>query len=331
MLKIQSLQKIVNGKTVIDIKSFNIAPGQIFGLLAQPGTGAEILVELLTGRVQPSAGTLQVDNIEPYKDQNALARVLGVMFNEDAIYKNLGVRANLRFQARLHGLSKDRANTVLNQVGLADQANQAAGKLSPSLMRRLGFGRAILHKPKFLLLIEPFDRCDKTTVNLLISQMQEIADDGAAILILSTDISRLNLLCDHLFELQAGQLVQIPNQSSREESLRQPFKIPVKTEDTVLLINPAEVLYADTGEGRTFLITADGRVPTQYTLTELEERLKRSGFFRAHRSYLVNLQHVREVIPFTRNSFSLRLDDPAGTQIPLSKSAAGELKELLGY
>jgi ABC-2 type transport system ATP-binding protein len=63
----------------------------------------------------------------------------------------------------------------------------------------------------------------------------------------------------------------------------------------------------------------------------MEERLSRSGFFRAHRGYLVNLQHVKEVIPFTRNSFSLRLNDPDNTEIPLSKSAASELSDLLGY
>ncbi|MBN2392497.1 MAG: LytTR family transcriptional regulator DNA-binding domain-containing protein, partial [Anaerolineae bacterium] len=54
-------------------------------------------------------------------------------------------------------------------------------------------------------------------------------------------------------------------------------------------------------------------------------------FFRAHRSYLVNLQHVKEVIPYTRNSFSLILNNEAETEIPLSKSAAAELRELLGY
>jgi ABC-2 type transport system ATP-binding protein len=63
----------------------------------------------------------------------------------------------------------------------------------------------------------------------------------------------------------------------------------------------------------------------------MEEKLSRSGFFRAHRAYLVNLQHVKEVIPFTRNSFSLRLTDSDNTEIPLSKSAAGELSDLLGY
>ena len=67
------------------------------------------------------------------------------------------------------------------------------------------------------------------------------------------------------------------------------------------------------------------------TYGELEERLARSGFFRAHRAYLVNLQHVKEVIPYTRNSFTLVLDEADGTEIPLSKTAARELKELLGY
>jgi ABC-2 type transport system ATP-binding protein len=121
-------------------------------------------------------------------------------------------------------------------------------------------------------------------------------------------------------------------ESPEGEGVReQPFKIPVKVEDKVLLLNPADILYADASGDRAFLVTVDGRLPTQYTLTELEERLERSGFFRAHRSYLVNLQHVKEVIPFTRNSFSLRLDDPAATHIPLSKSAATELRELFGY
>jgi len=331
MLKIQNLQKIGDGKTVIEINSFHVASGQIVGLWAQPGSGVETLIDLLTGKVRPSAGTLLVGEIIPYLERAALGELLGVMFHEDAVYKNLGARANLRFQAQLHGLSKGHADFVLNQIGLADQAHKSAGKLSPGLQRRLSFGRAIIHKPKFLLLIEPYIRCDSTTISFLDSKVQELADEGTAILIISTDLSRLMPISDQLFELQNGKVKQLQSQPTNEEPLHQLFKIPVKTEDTVLLINPAEVLYADTGEGRTFLITTDNRLPTQYTLTELEERLKSSGFFRAHRSFLVNLQHVREVIPFTRNSFSLRLDDAAGTQIPLSKSAAAELKDLLRY
>jgi ABC-2 type transport system ATP-binding protein len=63
----------------------------------------------------------------------------------------------------------------------------------------------------------------------------------------------------------------------------------------------------------------------------LEQRLARSGFFRAHRGYLVNLQHVKEVIQFTRNSNNLRLDDSSRTEIPLGKTTASELYALLGF
>ena len=65
-------------------------------------------------------------------------------------------------------------------------------------------------------------------------------------------------------------------------------------------------------------------------LNELEERLQHFGFFRCHRSYIVNLQKVREVITWTRNSYSLILDDEKKSNIPLSKSKMAELKAMLG-
>jgi ABC-2 type transport system ATP-binding protein len=79
------------------------------------------------------------------------------------------------------------------------------------------------------------------------------------------------------------------------------------------------------------LHTNQDQVPTHLTLAELEQRLARSGFFRAHRGYLVNLQRVKAVVPYTRDSFTLLLDDAAKTEIPLSKGSARELRELLGY
>jgi ABC-2 type transport system ATP-binding protein len=129
--------------------------------------------------------------------------------------------------------------------------------------------------------------------------------------------------------LEQGSIVDSYDPDARRPDL--PFKIPARTQDKVVLVNPADILYALAKDGRAHLATAEGQLPTQFTLAEVEQRLARSGFFRAHRGYLVNLQHVREVIPYTRNSYSLILDDTSGTEIPLSKSAAGELRELLGY
>ncbi|MGW8251586.1 MAG: LytTR family transcriptional regulator DNA-binding domain-containing protein, partial [Anaerolineales bacterium] len=175
-----------------------------------------------------------------------------------------------------------------------------------------------------------FIRCDANSITLLSGLMRQLAETGMAVLILADDTAHLTPLSDVIYSLQQGQLVD----TRRRDEVRQDFysfKIPVRIDEKVVLLDPVSILYAEAESGRARLQTADRSLPTQFTMSELEERLSRSGFFRAHRSYLVNLQHVKEVIPYTRNSFTLRLDDETGTEIPLSKSAAGELRELLGY
>jgi len=181
-----------------------------------------------------------------------------------------------------------------------------------------------------LLLSEPFAKCDDTSVALLSELVHQLATDGAATLIFAEDTAKLDPLCDMIYRLEKGRIVDAyrPGEEPRADL---PFMIPAKQEGKVDLVDPADILYVMAQDDRAFLQTADGLLPTQFTLAELEKRLSRSGFFRAHRSYLVNLQHVKEVIPFTRDSFTLRLKDDDGTQIPLSKSAARELRELLGY
>ena len=160
--------------------------------------------------------------------------------------------------------------------------------------------------------------------------IRQVAAEGATILVLAEDDENLDAICDTVYRLEKGQIVDSYRPSEARYS-EMPFMIPAKQEGKVDLVDPADIYYVMAQDDRTYLQTAEGQLPTQFTLAELEKRLARSGFFRAHRGYLVNLQHVKEVIPFTRDSFTLRLKDEDGTQIPLSKSAARELRELLGY
>jgi len=331
MIEIRNLQKVSSGNAAIDIPELDVGRGEIAALVGPAGSGKMLLLELLTGKTHPTVGTIQLAGIDPFHEHEQFSQVAGVLFAEDAVYKHLSPLANLEFQCHLYGLPKSRAAEVLSQVGLGDQANSKSEQLSSSLLRRLGFGRSFLHSPKILLLIEPFSRCDQTTIRLLSDLMRAQADDGKAQLVLAAERSNLDSLCDVIYILNQGRIAETHRPQGGQESSF-PFKIPAKLEDKkVVLLNPADILYAYAGEGRAYLVTAEGQLPTQFTLSELEERLGRSGFFRAHRAYLVNLQHVKEVIPFTRNSFSLRLNDSDNTEIPLSKSSASELSELLGY
>ncbi len=342
MIELKNLQKVIDQTPVIDIAALTVHPGEIAAVVGPVGSGRTALLDLLLGRTHPTAGTVRLGDIDPAADKAAFSRQVGVLFAEDSLYKSQSAQANLVFQCRLHGLPKGRADEVLTQVGLADRANTRVEKLGSGLARRLAFGRAILHQPHILILVDPFARCDEASITLLgrlIRQLVEEAVGGPTeavggptntILILADDDAHLPPLCDIIYTLDKGRISQVINPHDAQHNTL-PFKIPVKLEDKVALVNPGDILYAMAQEGRAVLHTHTGSLLTQFTLAELEERLARSGFFRAHRGYLVNLQHVKEVIPYTRNSFTLILDDAVQTEIPLSKSAAGELRELLGY
>lgn len=331
MIEIRNLQKVSSGSSSIDIPKLEVSSGEIAALVGPTDSGKSLLIDLLTGKTQPSTGVIRLGGSDPFLEQEQLSRSAGFLFAEDAVYQHLSPLANLEFQCQLYGLPKSRAAEVLAQVGLGDQANSKSDQLSSSLLRRLGFGRAFLHSPQALLLIQPFSRCDQTTIRLLSQLMQDQARVGRALLILATERSNLDSICNVIYILDQGKIAETIH-PEEDQASSFPFKIPAKLEDKkVVLLNPADILYAYAGEGRAYLVTAEGRLPTQFTLSELEERLTRSGFFRAHRGYLVNLQHVKEVIPFTRNSYSLRLNDSGNTEIPLSKSSASELSDLLGY
>jgi ABC-2 type transport system ATP-binding protein len=329
MIEIRDFQKIVDPHTTLDIPLLIVDSGEIAAVVGSTGSGIDTLFELLIGKLRPSAGNVRLAGVEPV-DKGEFSRKVGVLFAEDSLYKRQSPKSNLTLQCQLYGLPKTRVVEVLEQVGMADQADASLEKLSSSLSRRLAFGRAILHRPAVLLLYEPFVRCDEATISLLSRLMRRMAEQGAAVLILTGDLGRLEALCDKIYRLQNGQLV-VPTPLEEETRASFQIKIPVRAEDKVVLVNPGEILYIEAEGGHTCLKTQDARLTTQFTLNELEERLSRSGFFRAHRSYLVNLQHIKEIIPYTRNSFSLRLDDTDGTEIPLSKSAAGELRDLFGY
>lgn len=331
MIELEGLQKVIDQNLAVDIEALTVAAGEIAALVGPAGSGKAELLRLLIGQSRPTVGTVRLAGVDPLLDKKQFSRQVGVLFSEDGLYKRQSPRANLIFHCRLRRLPKSRAAEVLAQVGLADHANAKLENLPSGLARRLAFGRAILHHPQVLLLMEPFARCDEASISLLSSLMRQLAEDGVALLILADDEANLAALCNTIYVLNQGRIVESYEPEEEERGAELPFKIPAQMEDKVALVNPADILYADAEGGRAFLQTAEGRLPTRFTLVELEERLSRSGFFRAHRGYLVNLQHVKEVIPYTRNSFSLRLDDAAGTEIPLSKAAARELRELLGY
>lgn len=160
---------------------------------------------------------------------------------------------------------------------------------------------------------------------------------GALALVTDEDLAWASKCCSRVIELEDGHIANMyayvraaENGAAAPERFT-PFKVPARKEYRILLYDPGDILYATSRDGKTFLRTATEEATTNLTLQELEGRLSGRGFFKAHRAYLVNLQHVKAVIQYTRNSYILQLDDKQETNIPLSKQSEKALQDLLGY
>ncbi|WP_244999780.1 LytTR family DNA-binding domain-containing protein [Macrococcoides bohemicum] len=106
------------------------------------------------------------------------------------------------------------------------------------------------------------------------------------------------------------------------------FRITAKSEDKTLFINPEGVDYIEGAEGKVNIHFNGESFKADYTLNELEEKLKVYGFYRCHRSYIINLQKVTEMITWSKNSYSIKIDGLENTFVPLSRN---KVKEIQGY
>lgn len=106
-------------------------------------------------------------------------------------------------------------------------------------------------------------------------------------------------------------------------------RLPIRIDGEIRLLPLGEVLYCYADGERTVVVTRQGELRSHLCLTRLAERLAPWRFFRCHRAYLVNLDFVRSVIPWTRNAYSLALEGQR--EVPLSKHRVKELRELLKW
>lgn len=335
MLQVRRLEKIIDNRVALSIEELDLSAGDVVTVVGALGCGKTLLIRLLSGMLLPSGGKVLLEGKDVHHTPEA-RKLIGVMFEEDLLYDRLTARGNLDLYCRLHNLPASRAAEVLELLGISDQANKTVSKLSPPTQRRLAFARALIGHPSVLLLDQPESRIDLDTQSLFLRLIKQATSEGTAVLITAEYLAWSGNCSTQIVELADGRVMSkracAPAQAepSAPERLL-PFKIPARKEDRIMLFDPGELLYATSRDGKTYLRTANEEATTNLTLQELETRLAGRGFFKAHRAYLVNLQHIKAVIQYTRNSYTLQLNDKQESMIPLSKQSEKELQELLGY
>ena len=190
--------------------SFTIAEGETYGLLGPNGAGKTTTISMVCGLLEPDSGEVFVAGQRLTSHSVAEKAAIGYVPQELAIYPDLSARENLRFFARLYGLTSEtagaRVDEVLAVVGLADRASEQTKNFSGGMQRRLNIGIGLLHRPKLLILDEPTVGVDPQSRNAILESVERLSGEGMAVLYTTHYMEEAERLCDRIGIVDLGEL-----------------------------------------------------------------------------------------------------------------------------
>jgi heme exporter protein A len=189
--------------------TFRCEAGEILGLLGHNGAGKSTLLAILGTLLQPSLGTVQYGGRGAAELGAGLRGRLGMLGHDLYLYPELTARENLEFFARLYAVADPTATVAagLERAGLAARADDQVLGFSRGMRQRLALERALLHRPRLLLLDEPFTGLDAASAQALVARLQSLRDEGTLVVVATHDLDVADGLLTRLVYLKNGRVV----------------------------------------------------------------------------------------------------------------------------
>ncbi len=230
MIELEGLIHRYGGTTVLHGINLTVERGEIFGFLGHNGAGKTTTIHVLTTLLVPSGGTARVGGLDVVKDRLEAQRTIGYLPENVRLYDSLTAAENLRFFARLSGVT-DVPRAIDDALGILDcpeLADRRVGTFSKGMRQRIGIAQAILHKPQVLFLDEPTSGLDPMGVRLLRETIVRLnAELGITIFMNTHLLSEVARLCTTIGVLAEGELIyhdslartleRFPNEASLED------------------------------------------------------------------------------------------------------------------
>jgi len=207
MIKLDNATKIINKKTVLDHISYAFEEGKIYGLYGINGSGKTMLLRAIAGLLVLNSGTIEIDNQILNKDID-FPNSIGIIIENMEMLGQYDAFTNLEIIGDIKKVvNKDDINNVLDKVGLKQFEKLKVRKYSLGMKQRLNIAQAIMEKPKYLLLDEPFNALDDSGRSMLYSILKEEKENGATIIIAHHYKDELLKVCDVLLEIKDGKIM----------------------------------------------------------------------------------------------------------------------------
>ena len=235
MLECKNITKRFGDFTAIDQISLSVSPGRIFGLLGPNGAGKTTLIRIINRITIPTSGSVWYEGA-PMSD--VTVRTIGYLPEERGLYKKMKVGEQCLYLARLRGMSTADATEELKRwfvrFGIQNWWNKKVEELSKGMAQKVQFITTVLHRPKLLILDEPFSGFDPVNAQLIRDEILRLRDEGATIILSTHNMESVEELCDEIALINRSRVVI----SGRTDEIRQKYGD-----------NRVELVYGD-AEGR---------------------------------------------------------------------------------
>jgi ABC-2 type transport system ATP-binding protein len=240
--------------------SFSISHGEIVGLLGHNGAGKTTIMKMLTGYLEPSAGSVRVDGVSLSEEPARVQASLGYLPENLPLYPEMSVADYLDYAAEIRGIDAPMAvRRAIEATELESKALDPISTLSRGFKQRVGVAQAILHEPRLLILDEPTNGLDPGQTEHMRSLIERLAEN--ATVILSTHIMQeVDAICDRAIILRSGSLVLDERLADLKESNRYRLRsAPAAGMETLLSALPAVQQVVPEGEDQ-WEVLVDGNL-----------------------------------------------------------------------
>jgi heme exporter protein A len=207
LVAVEGLVRSFGARRALDNVTFSLEPGDALALFGPNGAGKTTLLRVLAGLIRPSKGSAQIDGLMLPGDAVVRSRV-GLISHQSMLYGALTARENVAFAASLYGLDDPNAaaDRALDRLRIADRAQTPVRLLSRGLQQRVSIARAVVHAPRVLLADEPYSGLDAAGANALTRVLRELRTDGAAIVLVTHNITEGLAVASHAGVLVNGAM-----------------------------------------------------------------------------------------------------------------------------
>ena len=297
----------------------------------------DIEIQNITG--QPSDNKINITSAEclsvqmPYERLEAFSAAFesagGHVFTGAPIYyKRLNLKDHIEYLRKWYN-SPLKTGDLIQQFKLEDVTSRMS-KLNEKETQKLNYIHALLSDSQHIAFIDPFLNTVNDNIHLFHKMKAQLLNQGKSLFVAASRLEDALIVQPGVMRLngQSLELVETADNADDDSSLNI-SKIKVKAHDKTIFVTIEDIEYLESMDGKVYINLGSQKLVMDTTLQGAVDQLAPHGFYRCHRSYIVNLHKVKEIITWSKNTYSVIVDNPEKSRIPLSRAKFNEIQDKL--